>query len=215
MRIKKGSKRIRLVLEKRQQVGISQNMMKYSELTETIINAEYSQILNSSWGFSYLANSTKTFIFKLHNGLLGLNHRVAHFVRDVPRTCTFCDLLGVPEEHSETTSHLFFDCESVEVPISLFYGWLLNSPDPYFLRRSDYFAGFELEQKNKIKTLHVVNLLVKKFIWDCKLRFTVPRFLDMKNWIVNDIRRMTMENRSFREMVNQSNLDNLIAEIRF
>jgi hypothetical protein len=215
MRIKKGSKRIRRILEKKQSGGISMNILKFSELTDTVIDMDNSAVLNNSWGFSYLSNSTRTFVFKLHNGLLGLNSRVAHFVRNVQGTCTFCDIRHVPDENIESTGHLFFDCESVEGTISDFYTWILNSDVRLFLTRREYFVGFDTLNKNKNKTLLVIGMLVKKFIWDCKLRFTLPRYDDMKTWIIGDINRMVSENRPFREMVTHSELDNLIARIRF
>jgi len=108
MRIKKGSKRIRAVLRGTHECIVSANISKFAELTNTFINCEESRILNLAWSFGYLQNTTRTFIFKLHNNTLGINSRVAHFVRGHPNTCTFCDLTREPEENVETTLHLFF-----------------------------------------------------------------------------------------------------------
>jgi len=109
MRIKKGSKTIRNILQGSHTCTVSQNIIKYAELTDTFINADHSRVLNSSWvSMGYLHNSVKTFIFKLHNNILGINSRVAHFVRNHPSTCTFCDITQAPEENSESIKHLFF-----------------------------------------------------------------------------------------------------------
>jgi len=215
MRIKKGSKRIREVFSGKTSHSVSQNMLKYAELTETIINVNNSCLINSSWSYSYLHNSTRTFIFKLHNGLLGLNSRVAHFVRNHPNTCTFCDLGRIPEENQETTKHLFFDCFFVENVIPELYTWIFNSPDRRFLTRTEFFIGFDSENIWKNRTLHVVNLLTKQYIWDCKLRFTLPRYENLKNSVVSDLKRMTKQNRDLKDSLLKSGLENLINSIRF
>ncbi len=206
MRIKKGSKRIRMVLENVSVSAVSQNMLKYGELTETIIDANQSSLLNSSWGFSYLHNSTRTFIFKLHNALLGLNSRVAHFVRNHPSTCTFCDLRLIPEENLENTKHLFFECSSVEGLIANFYTWALNSNVRRDPTRSEFFVGFKTGNDWSDQVLHLINLLVKKFIWDCKLRFTIPTSEILKRTVINELRLITTLKKSIKNTVNRSEL---------
>jgi len=143
MRVKKGSKRIRMILKGNHNDGVSQNILKYGELTQTVIDYNGSKLLNSSWGFSYLHNNLRTFIFKLHNNILGLNSRVAHFVRGHPRTCTFCDITREPEENSERILHLFYDCRHVENLLTLFYGWILNIENRIITRR-EFFVGFDM-----------------------------------------------------------------------
>jgi len=215
MRIKKGSKRIRVVLETPPTSIVSQNMLKYGELTETIIDANQSSLLNSSWGFSYLHNSTRTFIFKLHNAQLGLNSRVAHFVRNHPSTCTFCDLRRVPEENTESTKHLFFECVVVEELISEFYTWVFNSNERRHLTRTEYFVGFNTGNMWSDQVLHVVNLLVKKYIWDSKLRFTIPKTEDLKKSVISELERIVTQNKSFREKMLRIDLENINNEVRF
>ena len=205
MRIKKGSKTIRKIIQGTHNCVVSANILKYAELTENFINAEESRILNGSWGPGYLHNSTRTFIFKLHNNTLGLNSRVAHFVRNHPSTCTFCDINGIPEENLESTKHLFFDCPSVENLITDFYTWVLSEEQPRYISRKEFFVGFNFDCENKNKVLHLINLLVKKFIWECKLRFTLPALVDLKNTVASEMHRIFHTNSRMRKNITRSN----------
>jgi hypothetical protein len=94
-RAKKGSSRFRKILCKESLDYIPHNIVKYSSTTETLIGLENSKKLNLAWRYSYLNNSTRTFLFKLHNNTLGYNHAVSHFVRNHSPNCTFCDIVGI------------------------------------------------------------------------------------------------------------------------
>jgi len=215
MRIRKGSKRIRMVMDSPPTSHVSPNMLKYGELTETIIDANNSGILNSSWNYSFLHNSTRTFIFKLHNAQLGLNSRVAHFVRNHPPTCTFCDIRRVPEENSESTKHLFFDCNSVEGIITDLYTWIFNSNERRDITRTEFFVGFNTGNIWSDQLLLLINLLVKKFIWDCKLRFSLPKSEDLKNTVISELKRTAVQNRNLKEKILKSGLVSIINELHF
>ena len=214
MRIKKGSKRFRVILSKKVTSIISPNISKYAELTGTIIGSEAAGILNSMWGLSYLHNNLRTFIFKLHNNTLGLNNRVAHFVRGHPNTCTFCDLTNEPEENIESIGHLFFECRHVENLISSYYGWIF-SQEQRFVTRTEYFVRFDMECERKNKTLLLLNVLVKNYIWNCKLRFCLPSIDQLKKFVAEEVSRIGGQCGSVREMFLQSQLFADKNEIRF
>jgi hypothetical protein len=204
MRIKRGSKRVRAILCKGEIGIVSANITKYAELTETVINSDWSRILNSSWSFSYLQNSTKVFCFKLYSNLLGLNSRVAHFVRGHSNCCTFCDISNEPEENVESTKHLFFDCTHTENVLLEFYSWVFSTVRP--VSRTEFFVGFDTGNDKKNKTLNVVNILVKKFIWDSKLRFTLPTTEHLKLSVISELKRISSINPVMRETFIQSDL---------
>ena len=215
MRTKRGSKRYRKLLSIDAELGVSQNISKFAELTDTIINETFSKTLNASWGFNYFSNNMRTFSYKLHNNILGLNTRVAHFVRGNPRTCTFCDLRGEPDENLETTKHLFFDCSHLEETLQNFYIWIFDQIEPRLVSRTEYFVGFNFECERKNKTLHVVNLLVKKYVWDCKLRFTVPSLRYLKIFVINEINNIASISIRMRDTFLRSALFTHIGEINF
>ena len=150
-------------------MGVSGNARKFADLADVIINVENSKRLNLLWKNSFLSNATRTFLFKLHNNQLGMNNRVANFVRGHPRTCTFCDLLRDPTENVENTRHLFFECTSVETAVGEFFTWILNSNTQINVSAREFFVGFTSENIHKNAVLDVVLVLLKKTIWDCKL----------------------------------------------
>ena len=110
MRIKRGSKKYRKILTGTVPDIISTNITCFAEIIDQVINLESSKRLNQLWRWNFFDNSPRTFIFKLHNNLLGINTRVAHFVRNH----SFCSLHQVPEDFPETILHLFFDFNCVE-----------------------------------------------------------------------------------------------------
>jgi len=215
MRIKKGSRRIRKIVEKKIENRVTGNISKYAELTETIIDANNSAILNNSWSYNYLDNGTRTFIFKFFNNIIGLNTRVAHFVRGHPRTCTFCDIAEEPYENDETTLHLFYDCRHVENVLTAFYTWLFELENNYYVSRLEFFVGFTSENIHRQRVLHIVNLLIKKYIWDCKQRFTVPGIVNLKLYILGELQRLSTLSRIWRDALVKSDLLNNNNRIQF
>jgi hypothetical protein len=89
---KKGSKKIRTVLTKTRIENIPHNIVKYAENTETVIGIDTLKYLNSFWNRSYFSNNFRVFLFKLYNNTLPYNTILSHFVRDIGRNCTFCDI---------------------------------------------------------------------------------------------------------------------------
>jgi hypothetical protein len=46
--------------------------------------------INALWTTYFFQSDLKTFLFKAHHNILGLNHRVHHFNQLREPTCTFC-----------------------------------------------------------------------------------------------------------------------------
>jgi hypothetical protein len=211
MRIKKGSKKYRKILSENTETFISPNILRFGEITDIIIDCDSSMVLNSQWTFSFLKNDVRTFIFKFYNNILGINTRVAHFVRNHPRTCTFCDIGRVPEEFEENMSHLFFDCRYVENLIQNFYGWLLNEVPS----KREFFNRFNTINVAKNKVLNIVNILVKKYIWDCKIRFCIPNSNELRQNFCTDFNIIINQSRNVKKLARASGIFNNLNEIRF
>jgi hypothetical protein len=89
---------------------IPHNMIKFVDNTETVIGSESAKYLNSFWNRGYFSNNFRVFIFKLHNNTLPYNTILSHFVREVGRNCTFCNITANPDEEDENVLHLFYSC---------------------------------------------------------------------------------------------------------
>ena len=184
MRIKKGSKRFRKILDPKSVTIVTPNILSFSEITDTTINWQSSAVLNSLWSKNYFGNYMKTFLFKLHNNILGTNSRVSKFVGGHESSCTFCDILKSTIENKETISHLFFDCDTTERLLNAFYSWIFNQDRE--IGRLEFFVGFLKEEEKNQEILTIVNCIVKKYIWDCKLRHTLPDLTALKSIFVSD-----------------------------
>ena len=142
---------------------------------EIVINANESGELNSQWGLTFLDNEIRTFLFKLHNNTLSYNYLLAKFVRGKSPLCTFCTLSRNEEDHDERPLHLFFQCRHTEPVILGVYAWVLNNEQEFDrMSRKNFFVGFEYDNSAKNRTLALVGIFVKKYIWECKTRYTLP-----------------------------------------
>ena len=180
---------------------ISSNIFKYAEITETVIGLDNSKKLNTVWDTSFFDNSMKTFVFKLHNNQLGTNTRVSHFVRGHNRACTFCTINLNEEDNNETISHLFFDCMQTENLLEQFYSRIFNV-DYRMATRSEYFVGFQTACESDNKLLDLLTLLAKKFIWDCKLRYTIPTIVNLSLFIEEEILRIKKQSKKVTRYIN-------------
>ena len=185
--------------------SISSNITKFADIVDIVINLEKSISLNSLWGLSIFDNSTKTFLFKLHNNQLGVNSRVAHFVRGHDKNCTFCTLSHIAEDNPESVQHLFYDCRITENILQNFFSRIFNLPTR-MVSRSEFFAGFALEQNCDNKLLDVITALVKKFIWDSKLRFELPSTANLIIFVCSEIKRFKTQSNLFCALINRCTL---------
>jgi hypothetical protein len=212
-RSKKGSSRFRKVLCIESLDYIPHNIVKYSSTTDTVIRLENSKKINLAWRYNFLSNSTRTFLFKLHNNTLGYNHAVSHFVRNYSPNCTFCDIVGNQEVERETPLHLFFTCELIEDFLTDFFVWFTNDHNFSFTRQ-EFFVGFNRDgfnsEKNEILTL--ASHMVKKFIWDSKQRFCIPNIQHMRLHIKLEFESIAKINRKFQNKLRDSGFFGLINQ---
>ena len=203
-RFKKGSRSFRRVFCEKKNDMISNNMVRFADNTETIIGLNLSEKLNASWNISYLDNSLRTFIFKLHNNALNYNHVIAHFAENIEPYCTFCILTRNVEQERDTVLHVFFSCPITETFNERFFAWVFgNNKD---IRRSEAFGFFNEANNDNNFILFVVTKILQKYIWDCKLRKTLPIFQDIQNIVKTELNVMKKISLKFRENLHACNL---------
>ena len=209
-RTPKGSKRFRKIICKnyRKTSEVSANIKIFSENCEFICNLESSHFLNSLWNLSFLDNNTRTFIFKMHNNTLGYNHSVAHFVNNHSPNCTFCDMMEVEENEPETPIHLFYNCPAVEPVILNIFCWILdkNCVENNRIKRTEYFGMMTNDNKNKNLVMGVICKIFQKYIWDCKLRHTLPVTWHAKLTIKKEFELLMDCTKKFRQAFADSNI---------
>jgi exonuclease III len=199
-RWKKGSKKIRNILCSEQNEYIPHNMVKFADNTETVIGLDTAKYLNRFWNRSYFSNDLRTFIFKLHNNTLPVNTILSHFVRGCSRNCTFCDIRGNPDVEDENILHFFFNCDVSERLRFEFFNWLTNR-DLNNISRREFFCGFRKPNNYYNEVLNTACKLFMKFLWDCRLRKTIPHLEGLKTFISDEFDTMAKASRFFKNTI--------------
>jgi len=206
-RLKKGSKTLRNILHTVKNRNLPHNMIKYAEITNTVINDKEGELLNGLWGFNFLDNALRTFCFKLHNNTLGYNYTVSKFVRTVSPICTFCTISRNVFDEIENPLHIFYQCRHVEPIIHHIYTWILGVENFNRMTRSNYFGGFTYSNLAKNWVLNLINLLIKKYLWDCKLRTIIPSNNMAESYLKNKIKTYYEINSTFRKKWGKADIN--------
>jgi len=204
-RKKKGCKRYRKMIVGEIDNFIPHNIVKFAESTDTVINLETSKKINSIWANTALGNSTRTFLFKLHNNTLGYNQTVAHFVRGHSPNCTFCDILGNQEITPESPLHLFYECQAVEVLTNNIFSWMLDTNT--VVTRNEIFTVFNRADHRKNDALNLLSKILLKYYWDCKQRFCLPNLENAKVILRSEINTLKLCNKKIRTIFDNSGID--------
>jgi hypothetical protein len=142
-------------------------------------NLELFSIVQGSWAENLFPATTRTFLFKLYNNLIGTNSRVAHFNKNVDASCTFCTKSLLMPSPKETVRHLLYDCPQVFPVIESFYELTFNNiiPTP-----ENFFGGggFGISIDDDIFGTQIVDTL-KFHFWECKINKKIPDFNTNKN----------------------------------
>jgi len=115
-------------------------------------------------------------------------------------------MMGNEDDNKESVLHLFWSCEFVEGTVLGIFREILNDEVNLQFNRGSYFGGFESENESKKNFLLFFTSWIKRFIWECRLKKTLPT-LDNGRWYVMDKIRATFDNNiTFREIVENSDL---------
>jgi exonuclease III len=210
---KKGSKKLRnyLTLDKREYVP--HNIIKFSSNFEIIIDFNKSRYLNKGWINSFLRNSIRTFIFKFHNNTLTYNTVLSHFVENISRNCTFCDLNLNPEVEDETPIHLFYNCMTTERILTSFYSILTGNAN-FVPTRNDLFIGFQLQIESENVILNTITYMVLYFVWECKLRKCLPSLIRLMKFICRETDTLSCSSNAFNAIFTTCRYKTNLVEYR-
>jgi hypothetical protein len=211
-RSRAGSKRFRKILSTEISNYIPHNIVKFSDNTEIVVGLEDSKKINRLWNNVFLANSTRTFLFKLYNNTLGYNAAVSHFVRHHSRNCTFCDIDGNQDVNDETPIHLFCQCDRVSGLLEDMFQWLTND-NTFDFTRKELFTFFDRAdltyEKNTILTY--ASKIILKFVWDSKQRFCIPNINHCKITLEQEIGCISKISSKFRNILIRSGYSDVLG----
>jgi hypothetical protein len=155
----------------------------------------------------------RTFIFKFHNNTLTYNTVLSHFVANVSRNCTFCDINLNPEAEDETPLHLFYSCLTTENLLSGFYSILTGNLN-FIPTRNDIFIGFQLQPESQNVILNIITYLVLFFVWECRTRKCLPNLNKLIKFICTELETISGHNNAFRSISENCNFSTNLTEYR-
>jgi hypothetical protein len=209
-RFKRGSKPFRRIITGNLRDEIPRNINTFAENSQTIIGLEMGRKINGLWGFTYFSSEMRTFLFKMHNNILGLNNRVAHFIRDHSPICTFCRILMRGDAPNEDTLHLFYDCPSVENLRDRFFVWAYREDVRYVISRKDLFLVQVIGNTNTVNSSTIIRTIIAKlflkYIWDSRCRYSLPTLEEAKENIISEILAIKNASTAIRGHLNDSGL---------
>jgi hypothetical protein len=213
-RFRKGSKSFRRIISGPKQETIPRNMLTFADCTDTVIGLSLSEKINGFWGYSFLNNDVRSFLFKLHGNVLGINSRVSHFIRDHSPVCTFCRLMGREDAEDETILHLFFSCPETENFKIQFFTWAFDSENQYFISRSELFHIFTendfITGTCLVKT--TITKLYLKYIWDCRNRKNLPDLELAKTQLKSNLKNISNVSPKMKSYILDSGLGFLLMQ---
>jgi hypothetical protein len=210
---KKGSKRVRNYLTFDSREYIPHNIVKFSNNFDIVVDYNKSKLLNKGWKTSFLGNGIRTFIFKFHNNTLMYNTALSHFVANISRNCTFCDINLNPEVEDETPLHLFYNCMTTESILTNFYSILTGTLN-FVPTRNDLFIGFQLQSDNCNTILNTITYIVLYFVWECKIRKCIPILNRLIKYVCRETETLMNTSVSFRRIFASSRYDTNLTEYR-
>ncbi|MBM3938665.1 MAG: hypothetical protein FJ333_08465 [Sphingomonadales bacterium] len=116
-------------------------------------------------------------------------------------------MTGNEDDNQESVLHLFWSCEHVEGVVLGIFRIILNYNENVQLNRGSFFGGFESDNESKKAFLLFFISWIKRFIWECRLKKTLPTLENGRMYVMDKIRATFDNNKTFRGIVENSDLD--------
>ncbi len=177
-KIKKGSKKFRIVIEQKHCRNWSlpnsvavQTFSRNVDVVTPEINILTKPI--SCWNLSFLPNELREFIFLERNNFLKIGTRIIHYQQNASDLCSLCRIINPGTVNRESINHLFLQCpitlnllRGISRSLGLIYQPLSDSyKEKYWNGITD--GKFDL-------SLYLVFVIFRHTIWKFKIRRIVP-----------------------------------------
>jgi hypothetical protein len=171
----KGSKQFRKILCEALTPDPKNPIINYCKIAGVeAVSPQVSLCLNKMWRCNFLSSELKTFLFKLHHNILGLNSRVHHINENREPACFFCTkALNLPAE-KETFEHFFWFCPSVNKILTRFFTEYISIP----VDKSVFFTGSKRDDDRDAyifrEEVLIIFSLIRFVFWCFKTRKKLP-----------------------------------------
>ena len=186
-KLKKGSKKIRTVLD-REAIDQSQpeNLViveSFARITNTTVpNVDCLKKSLSSWNSFCFTSDFREFLFKQRNNTLGIGARVAHFDENADERCTFCRILYQETRQHEDFIHLFRTCPiTTGLLQNIFrrFQILIQAPGPDPDNNFDNMFWYGIDGTEHSQALQVFFDIFRYCLWKFKTRRRLPRIVEL------------------------------------
>jgi hypothetical protein len=84
------------------------------------------------------------------------------------------------------------------------FSWILGAPAN--ITRQEFFVSFNRPDHRKNEALFLLSALVKKYMWDCKQRFSLPNLQNAKNFLREELKIISYCSGKARQMFLNSGI---------
>jgi hypothetical protein len=163
-----------------------------------IIPQQVGKWISSLWTLHFLPSEIKTFLFKLHHNILGLNSRVSHINASRDPACTFClKAKNLPAER-ETFQHFFWECPTTNSLIIKFFENFFRADIPVTKELFLYGTALGVKYNN---TTGIVCAIFQYTLWEIKLKKRLPTWPLVKNEFFYNLNTALGASKKFRQQI--------------
>ena len=211
-KVKKGSKKFRLVLENCNLVNSEPSSLRTVITFSNLVSVQVpdkpllSKCLNL-WNYSWIPNDMRNFLFLLRNNALSLNNRLNAWDPDISPYCTFCRIIDRDTRIRDGFLHFFFECP---VTFRLLQQWgaifepPFNPNLPSFLQL--YWYGSVEDQPFNPTAIIFICDCFKYVLWKFKQRRKIPNFVSFRSQLLEIIYNSSCMNKSLKLGIQNNNL---------
>jgi hypothetical protein len=113
--------------------------------------------------------------------------------------------VGNQDVENETPLHLLFTCLISERFVEQIFTWILG--EPANITRQEFFVSFNRPDHRKNETLLIFSTLIKKYIWDCKQRFSLPNFENAKTYLREELKIINFSSSKAKRIILNSGIN--------
>jgi hypothetical protein len=214
-RIKKGSKKFRLLLSD----GKNESGVENMQLVETfcrLINSPVPaatdlNVLYGSWNFVFFENRIRTFCFRYFNNSLSVGARIAARYRGagqlVNDRCVFCLKAGATVPAREDFIHVFYDCPYILNTVRMVTTELFPPSNEDHVKRRMYMSGIVTNLSAADNFFYKVTSIILNFnMWECKLKKKIPSIATVRSEFFYVFDNVLSNSPKLKEMTLLSNI---------
>jgi hypothetical protein len=221
-KIKKGSRRVRVVFERDRERGLTLSGQPFFASFKNITNftptvETYLKNWVGAWKINALTNDLKYFIFQCRFNTLPTNNRLHAYRLEIDPRCTFCKIKDDKTDTRDSFCHLFYNCPTTISLLKEFFKKLDISFNDDIYNRDIYWYGIYDKDDMCVSTLTCFNITFDVFryiLYKFRARKIVPGFVDLYDQVLFVIKCICNTNKKILSAFSKNkNLSRLLQAL--